>query len=110
MEEHGLIFFNGDTEENNKWLGHYNSSGYLKRPCRDCYCSFADICTTNTSCRYITLDDMRKAKRRKTKATIEAEKIGIYQQMSKYDVRNALMDKTIPLSDTIHGPYRIMPP
>ena len=28
--------------------------------------------------------------------------------MSKHDIRNALMEKTIPLSDTIHGPYRMM--
>ena len=25
-------------------------------------------------------------------------------------LENALMEKTIPLSDTIHGPYRMMPP
>ena len=67
------------------------------------------MCTTNPLCRYITLDDTRKAKRRKTKATTEAEKVGIYQQLSKHDIINALTEKTISLLDTIHGPYRMMP-
>jgi hypothetical protein len=105
-----IHFFIGDTEGNNKWLGHYNGSGKLKRPYRDCCCSFGKMCATNPSCRYITLDDMRKAKRRKTKATTEAEKTRIFQLYSKHDIRNALTEKNIPLSDAVHGPYRMMPP
>ena len=27
-----IHFFIGDTKGNNKWLGHYNGSGNLKRP------------------------------------------------------------------------------
>jgi hypothetical protein len=27
-----------------------------------------------------------------------------------YDIRNALTEKSLPLSDNIHGPYKIMPP
>ena len=105
-----IHFFIGDTEGNNKWLGHYNGSGKLKRPYRDCCCSFGKMCATNPSCRYITLDDMRSAKRRKTKATTEAEKTRIYQLYSKHDIRNALTEKNLPLSDAVHGPYRMMPP
>ena len=30
--------------------------------------------------------------------------------MSKHDVRNALTEKTIPLSDSIYGPYQIISP
>ena len=27
-----------------------------------------------------------------------------------YDIRNALTEKNLPLSDNIHGPYKLMPP
>jgi hypothetical protein len=27
-----------------------------------------------------------------------------------YDIRNALTEMILPLSDNIHGPYRMMPP
>jgi hypothetical protein len=27
-----------------------------------------------------------------------------------YDIRNALTEKSLPLSDNIHGPYKLMPP
>ncbi len=27
-----------------------------------------------------------------------------------YDIRNALTEKSLPLSDNIHGPYKMMPP
>ncbi len=27
-----------------------------------------------------------------------------------YDIKNALTEKSLPLSDNIHGPYKMMPP
>ena len=30
--------------------------------------------------------------------------------MSMYDIQNALTEKSLPLSDNIHGPYKMMPP
>ncbi len=27
-----------------------------------------------------------------------------------YDIRNALTEKSLPLSDNIYGPYKMMPP
>ena len=44
-------FIIGDTEGNNKWLGHYpgNTRGIL-RPYRDCQCSFDDLGKTNPKC------------------------------------------------------------
>jgi hypothetical protein len=27
-----------------------------------------------------------------------------------YDIRNTLIEKSLPLSDNIHGPYKMMPP
>jgi len=33
-----------------------------------------------------------------------------FRQISTYDIDNALHDDHLPLSDNIHGPYKIMPP
>ncbi len=30
--------------------------------------------------------------------------------MSMYDIKNALTEQSLPLSDNIHGPYKMMPP
>ena len=35
-----IHFFIGDTTGNNTWFGHYNGSGKLKSPYRDCRCTF----------------------------------------------------------------------
>jgi hypothetical protein len=32
------------------------------------------------------------------------------KSMSQYDVKNALINKNLPLSDNHHGPYGMMPP
>ncbi len=32
------------------------------------------------------------------------------KEMSRYDIKNALTKKYMPLSDNIHGPYCMMPP
>jgi hypothetical protein len=34
----------------------------------------------------------------------------LLKRMSRYDIKNSLIDKNMPLSDNIHGPYRMMPP
>ncbi len=33
-----------------------------------------------------------------------------FKQISRYDIVNALTDKSLPLSDDIHGPYWMTPP
>ncbi len=33
-----------------------------------------------------------------------------YCSISMYDIRNALTEESLPLSDNIHGPYKMMPP
>jgi hypothetical protein len=40
------------------------------------------------------------------------EKDGLIQlkEMSRYDIKNALTEKYMPLSDMVHGPYFMMPP
>lgn len=104
-----IHFFIGDTEGNNKWLGHYpgNRKG-ICRPYRDCKCEFDQLCCVNPQCEYTTLDDMRHAKR--IKRYDERKGQLHFQKISRYDICNALSDKFLPLSDLIHGPYRMTPP
>ncbi len=54
------------------------------------------------------MDDINLAKKRKQ----DDEDAGIeyYRLMSMYDIKNALTEKSLPLSDNIHGPYKMMPP
>ena len=32
------------------------------------------------------------------------------KSVSRYDIKNALLHRYLPLSDDIHGPYKMMPP
>jgi hypothetical protein len=49
---------------------------------------------------------MHEAKRLKR----ENEKEGLMKSMSQYDIKNALINKNLPLSDNHRGPYGMMPP
>jgi hypothetical protein len=53
------------------------------------------------------MDDINLAKQRKQ--FDEDAGIEYYRSMSMYDIRNALTEKSLPLSDNIHGPYKMMP-
>jgi len=62
-------FFIGNTEGNNKWLGHYPGARQVNRPYRDCQCDFNNMSNPNPTCPmcvYTTLSEMRDAKRLKT--------------------------------------------
>ncbi len=99
----------GDTEGNNKWLGHYpgNNRGIM-RPYRDCMCSFKDMSKTNPNCCYTTLHDMEVAWRVLEQDAQQGKTK--FQQLSRYPIKNALLHCDLPLSDPIHGPYRMTPP
>jgi hypothetical protein len=57
-------FFIGDTEGNNKWLGHYpGNRKETFHPYRDCKCEYNQLSNTNQQCVYATLEDMQLAKR-----------------------------------------------
>ena len=58
-------FFIGDTEGNNKLLGHYPGARQVHRPYRDCQCDFNNMSNPNPTCVYTTLSEMRDAKRLK---------------------------------------------
>jgi hypothetical protein len=104
-----IHFFIGDTEGNNKLVGQYpgNREG-VKRPYRDCNCRYDDLSNPNPNCTYRTLDDLKFAKRRKQED--EDGGIDYYQSVSMYDINNALTDKNLPLSDIVHGLYKLFPP
>ena len=55
-----------------------------------------------------TLDEMRVAERLK-RENVDKELLQL-KRMSRYDIKNALIDKNMPLSDNIHWPYCMMPP
>ena len=104
-----IHFFIGDTEGNNKLLGQFpgNKEG-VKRPYRDCKCTFDDLSNPNPTCTYLTMDDWRHAKRRKE--VDEDNGAEFFREISTYDIDNALHDDLLPLSDNTHGPYKMMPP
>jgi hypothetical protein len=33
-----------------------------------------------------------------------------FRSVSRYDINNAFLEKHLPLSDNVHGPYKMMPP
>ena len=99
----------GDTERNNKGLGHYpgNNSG-IARPYRDCQCCFADMARPVPKCVYTTLQEMETC--RSLLETNEAEGVKAFKAISRYPIKNALLERGMQLSDAVHGPYRMTPP
>jgi hypothetical protein len=104
-----IHFFVGDTEGNNKWLGHYK--GKRKETChpyRDCKCEYDQLSNTNPQCVNTTPEDMQLAK--KIELNNERKGQDHFKLISRYDIVNALTDKYMPLSDDCHRPYKMMPP
>ncbi len=101
-------YFIGDTEGNNKWLGQYpgNRDG-VKCPYRDCKPSFKNVKNTNPTCVYITLDDIQQDNIRKQ--NIDNGGKQYFKSVSRYNLKNAFLQQFMPLSDNVHGPFRMMP-
>ncbi len=99
----------GDTEGNNKWLGHYPGSNTgIKRPYHDCHCSFCDLGRVMPNCIYSMIDEMLQAQallRHDEQAGLE-----LFQSILCYPIVNALLQQGLPLLDQIHGPFRMTPP
>jgi hypothetical protein len=104
-----IHYFIGDTEGNNKWLGQYmgNHDG-VKRPYCDCKCSFQDLKNTNSTCVYITLEDIQQDNIRKQNDDDGGKQY--FKSVSHYNIKNAFLQQFISLSDNVHGPFRIMLP
>jgi hypothetical protein len=104
-----IHYFVGDTEGNNKWLDQYpgNRDG-VQHPYRDCKCSFKGLKNTNPNCFYITLDDIQQDNIRKQNYDDGGKQY--FKSVSRYDIKNAFLQQFMPLSDNVHGPFRMMPP
>jgi hypothetical protein len=104
-----IHFFIGDTEGHNKWLGHYSASNSgVKRPYRDCHCTFEEMSTSNPSCQYTTASELRRA----TRLINHDKKSGVamFNKMSRHCLNNALFQPNLPLADTKYGANRMQPP
>jgi hypothetical protein len=90
-------------------MGQYpgNREG-VRCPYHDCKCLFHDLSNPNPNYIYVTMADIKFAKKRKR----EDEDAGIeyYRSIYIYNIRNALTEKSLPLSDNMHGLYKMMPP
>lgn len=104
-----IHFIIGDTEGNNKWLGHYpgNNSGVI-RPYRDCKCTYSDLSRTNPHCVYTTVREMHDVRTILQNNPLEG--LTLFKQLSRYPIKNAFLQHGLPLSDHIHGPFRMTPP
>ena len=104
-----IHYFIGDTEGHNKWLGQYpgNQKG-VKRPYRDCKCTYSCLNKTNPTCQYLTLKDIGVEKKRKRQDNDGGAQY--FKSISRYDINNAFTEMHMPLSDHIHGPFKMMPP
>ena len=51
---------------------------------------------------------MCKGKRKKQ--NIKDDGIQYFKSVSRYGINNAFLEKHLPLSDHIHGPFKMMPP
>ena len=97
-----IHFIIGDIEGNNKWLGHYGNNGKTAHPYRDCTCSYSAMKDADPTCTYITPAYVEAAKAKGTKVAMK--------RISKHDIDNAFMAPDVPLSDQVHGIYRMFPP
>ncbi len=104
-----IHYFIGDTEGNNKWLGHLpGNKKQISHPYRDCACDYSELSNPNPICVYTTLEDMRASKRVKRDNVNEGRLL--LKLMSRYDIKNALLRRYHSLSDNERGPYGMMPP
>jgi hypothetical protein len=104
-----IHYFIGDTEGKNKWLGQYpgNCDG-VQCPYHDCKCTFEDLKHINPNCVYITLDGIHQATLRKQNDNDGGKQY--FKSVSRYDIKYAFLEQFMPLSDNVHGPFRMMPP
>ncbi len=63
---------------------------------------------TNLNCVYVTLDNIQKDNIRKQNDD-DGDK-QYFKSVPRYDIKNAFLQQFMPLSDNVHGPFRMMPP
>ena len=63
------------------------------------------------TCVYVTLDEMKQQQlSRSAAAGNKGRQQTIFRQISKHAIANALTEEHMPLSDVVHGPYKMAPP
>jgi len=79
-------------------------------PYRDCKCGYEDLSLSNPICKYITPLDIKNAMTRRMNAKSKTAGHAAMKAISKHPINNAFMSEGVPLSDNIHGIYRMLPP
>jgi hypothetical protein len=100
----------GDTSGNNRIAGHFNGSGKIVCPYRDCMCPYCSMDDSNPACVYVTLNDYFDKKAEWEDATSKTAKQKVDKSWSKHNIENALIHEHIPMSDPVHGIFRMLPP
>jgi hypothetical protein len=90
-------------------LGQYsgNREG-VQQHYQDCKCTFDNLNHTNPICVYLTLEDIKETKRRKCNNNDGG--VQYFKLVLMYDIKNAFLERFIPLLDNVHGLFRMMPP
>ncbi len=57
---------------------------------------------------YITLDAIHQTTLRKQNEDDGGKQY--FKSVSRYDIKNAFLERFMPLSDNVHGPFKMMPP
>ena len=103
-----IHFFIGDTEGFNKWAGQKpgsNAMGY-----RDCCCCRGLFSKVRLQCKYYTRELYRQMKDEMLNASNKTAFDQVQKDWSMYYIHNAFVDDNVPLSDIIHGVWRMLPP
>ncbi len=82
----------------------------LTCPYRVCHCSFEDMDNVSPQCQYITRQDYYRNKNVRSKLTTNAARMELNRSWSKHDIDNAFMNPDLPISDQLHGIFRMTPP
>ncbi len=80
----------------------------VQQPYCNCKFSFEKLSDTTPTYDYFTLNDIHEDKRHKRNDEDGGKHY--FRSVSRYDMKNAILKKYMPLSDHIHGPFKVMPP
>ena len=81
-------------------------SWWVEQRYHDCKCSFKDLKITNPKCVYITLDNIQQDNIRKQNDDDGGKQY--IKSVSRYNIKNAFLQRFMPLSDNVHGPFRMI--
>ena len=82
----------GNCSGNNRWLGHFNGSGKMKRPYRDCRCGYPHMGQCDPHCTYIRPEEVDAARKVGTQKAMK--------DISKHDIENAFMQEARGVNST----------